>query len=116
LGARIRALLRRQLDDSNNNQLIVDDLIMDSQKQTVKRGEKIISLRRKEFDLLEYLLRNKGKVLKREMILDHVWDDNFESFTNVVDVHVKYLRDKIDKPYQRKLIKTIHGIGYKLDA
>jgi DNA-binding response OmpR family regulator len=113
--ARMRALLRRR-DSLNSNLLVVEDLCIDLIKKIVIRENTPINLRRKEFYLLEYLMRNVGQVLTREMILDHVWESNNEAITNVVDVHIKYLRDKIDKPYGKKLIKTIHGVGYKIQS
>lgn len=114
--ARIRALLRRQPIGLNSNVLAVDDLTFDLYKSTVIREGKTIPLRKKELYLLEYLMRNTGRIMTREMILDHVWDSSSDSLTNVVDVHIKYLRDKIDKPFEKKLIKTIHGLGYKIEA
>lgn len=114
--ARIRALLRRYPASLTSNLLSLDNLTLDLSRKIVKRNENIISLRRKEFYLLEYLMRNSGHVITREMILDHVWESTNESVTNVVDVHIKYLRDKIDKPYKKKLIKTVHGLGYKIEA
>lgn len=116
LKARIRALLRRQHKTFASNTLSIEDLTLDLSKKIAKRGIKIISLRRKEFYLLEYLLRNAGKVVSRGMILDHVWDSNSETLTNVVDVHIKYLRDQIDRSFDKKLIKTVHGLGYKIEA
>lgn len=113
--ARIRALLRRQPQNLLATTLSVDDLTFDLSKRVVKRNGNTIPLRRKELYLLEYLMRNNGQVLTREMILDHIWDSNNESLTNIVDVHIKYLRDKIDKPFKKKLIKTVHGLGYKLE-
>lgn len=115
LSARIRALLRRNPQGLTSNILVLGDLIVDTVKRQVKRGGRTIRLRRKEFDLLEYLARNSGRVLTRGMILEHVWDSNVDSFTNAIDVHIKYLRDHIDKPFNKKLIKTVHGLGYKLD-
>lgn len=112
--ARIRALLRRS-NELRSEQLVAGDLKLDIIRRTVTRNDAPIFLRRKEFDLLEYLVRNKGKVVSRDRILEHVWDDTFDSFTNVVDVHIKYLRDRIDKPFSKPLIKTIHGVGYKVD-
>lgn len=116
LKARIRALLRRQHQTFVSNILPIDDLTLDLNKKNAKRGIKIITLRRKEFYLLEYLMRNAGAVLSRGMILDHVWDSESESFANIVDVHIKYLRDQIDRPFNKKLIKTVHGLGYKIEA
>lgn len=116
LSARIRALMRRAQDAMTSNKITVDDLILDTAQRTVTRGHKIIKLRRKEFDLLEYMMRNAGKVLTRSMILEHVWDNNVDFFTNAIDVHVKYLRDQIDRPFKKKLIKTVHGLGYTLQS
>lgn len=115
LHARIRALLRRQDREICNNILAVGDLTFDLSKKIVVRNHKKLSLRRKEMYLLEYFMRNAGRVITREMILDHVWDSTNESVTNIVDVHIKYLRDIVDKPFDKKIIKTIHGLGYKLE-
>ncbi|HJZ24113.1 hypothetical protein A3G65_00950 [Candidatus Roizmanbacteria bacterium RIFCSPLOWO2_12_FULL_37_7b] len=113
--ARIRALLRRNNTLLNDDILIVDDLVLDVVTRNVVRDSKHIPLRRKEFDLLEYLMRNKNRVLTRGMILEHVWESNIDEFSNTVDVHVKYLRDKVDKPFKKTSIKTVHGIGYKIE-
>ncbi len=115
LQARIRALLRRGPETMISNLLSAGDLTLDLNKRIVIRRGKIIKLRRKELNLLEYLLRNKGRVMSRSMILDHLWDKDTNSSTNTVDVHIKYLRDLIDKPFEKKLIKTIHGIGYRIE-
>jgi DNA-binding response OmpR family regulator len=115
LKARIRLLLRRHQANVSSKTFSVGDLTIDVASKTVSREKTKIILRRKEFDLLEFFIRNPGKVLTRSMILDHIWDSSYDSFTNVVDVHVNYLRKKIDKPFQRALIKTVHGIGYKLE-
>jgi DNA-binding response OmpR family regulator len=74
-----------------------------------------IPLRRKEFDILEYLVLNHGRILTRSMILDHVWECGKEGWNNTVDVHIKYLRDKIDRPFGKSLIKTSYGVGYMVD-
>lgn len=113
LNARIRALMRRT-QDAPANTLTVDDLSVDTVQRSVIRGNKTIKLRRKEYDLLEYMMRNVGRVLTRSMILEHVWDNNVDFFTNAIDVHVKYLRDQVDRPFKKKLIKTVHGLGYRL--
>jgi len=115
LKARIRLLLRRHRNELSSRTFSIGDLSIDVASKTVSREKKNITLRRKEFDLLEYFIRNHGKVLTRSMILDHIWDSSYDSFTNVVDVHVNYLRRKVDKPFQKQLIKTVHGIGYKLE-
>ncbi len=116
LTARIRALLRRSSEKLKDNKLLLDGLEINIAERTVIREGHVIDLRRKEFDLLEYMMRNNGRVLTRSMILEHVWDNNVDFFTNAIDVHVKYLRDRIDKPFKKKLIKTIHGLGYKIQA
>jgi len=116
LKARIRALLRRQSHTVHSSILTVGDLQLDLTHRTVKRGKDSIALHRKEFQILEYFMRNRGKIITRSMILERVWDSGFESLTNVVDVHIKYLRDQIDKNYSKKLLKTIYGLGYKLEA
>lgn len=114
--ARIRALLRRSIESDTTNQLTVADLVVDPAKRLVVRGKKIIELRRKQYDLLEYLVRNKDKVLRREMILEHVWQDDTNVYSNIVDVHIKFLRDCIDKPFDKPLIKTVYGFGYKIES
>jgi DNA-binding response OmpR family regulator len=115
LKARIRVLLRRSQQQQVSNVFVLGDLTVDFTKKKVLRENKEIFLRRKEFNLLEYFIRNSGKVLTRSMILDHVWDSSYDSFANTIDVHVSYLREKLDKPFSTKLIKTVHGVGYKLD-
>jgi len=116
LEARLRALLRRNSLSLKTNTLKIADLSVDIAKKTVIRGNKKIFLRRKEFELLEYLIHNKGKVLNRDMILNHVWDNPGEVTTNIVDVNIKYLRDRIDRPFEKKLIKTVYNFGYKIEA
>lgn len=116
LRARIKALLRRQSGTFSSNILQLADLSFDIDKKIVKRNGIPIELRRKELYLLEYLMRNCGRVVTREMILDHAWDSASEPMTNTVDVHINYLREKIDKPFAKKLIKTAHGLGYKMEA
>lgn len=113
LEARISALARRSNQDHKpNDTIIIDDLEIDSRSKTVKRNGENIQLTAKEFKLLQYLARNAEVILSREKILDNVWDINFDMNTNVVDVYINYVRNKIDKPYQNKLIHTIKGLGY----
>ncbi|HEX8964939.1 MAG TPA: response regulator transcription factor [Patescibacteria group bacterium] len=116
LMARIRVLLRRNHPHHMTNTLHVGNLTLDLTKKVVKRGNRSIPLRRKELSLLEYLMRNRGKVITREMILNHVWASIEDPSTNTIDVHIKYLRDQIDKPFVKKLIKTVHGLGYKIES
>jgi DNA-binding response OmpR family regulator len=115
LTARIRALLRREKKITEKI-LIVADLAMDTQAHAVTRGGKRVTLNRKEFALLEYFMRNSGTMLTRSMILDHVWDMNADPFTNTVDVHMRFLREKIDDGHKKKLLKTVHGYGYKIEG
>ncbi len=114
--ARTRALLRRSPDTLLSNELAVGDLILDIAANTVECKGKKISLRRKCFKLLEFLMRNKNRVMTRSMILEHVWESSIDPITNTIDVHIKSLRDKIDKPFRTSLIKTVHGLGYKIEA
>ena len=109
--ARVRALLRRQTE-AETPLLEVADLILDPARRIVLRGEDKIDLTTKEFALLDYLLRNRDRVLTRTMISEHVWDYDFDSMTNVIDVYVNYLRKKIDAGREPKLIHTVRGVGY----
>ena len=111
--ARIRALLRREKSDKEPV-LKVDDLTLSLVTHRVMRRGKEIELTSKEYTLLEYLMRNPNKVLTRAMISEHVWDYHFDSLTNVIDVYVNYLRKKIDKDFEPKLIHTIRGVGYMI--
>src|SRR5574341_1341102 len=113
--ARVRALLRRGTA-ARAPVLQVADLVMDPATRTVRRGGETISLTNREFALLEYFLRNPGRVLTRTMIAEHVWDYSFDSATNVIDVSVNYLRRKIDAGRESKLIHTVRGVGYVLKA
>jgi two-component system copper resistance phosphate regulon response regulator CusR len=92
----------------------VDDLVLDTVTHRVTRADKEILLSVKEYALLEFLMRNAGSVVTRAMIAEHVWDINFETFTNVIDVYISYLRNKIDKGQKTKLIHTVRGRGYVL--
>ena len=111
--ARISALLRRENKDKTGI-IRVGDLEMDKLKHRVARAEKEIKLTSKEFALLEYLMVNASSVVTRTMISEHVWHEDFDSFTNVIDVYMNFLRKKIDKGHKKKLIHTIHGKGYLL--
>lgn len=113
LVARMRALLRRQRDKKMDF-LKTGGLEMNLLTHQVSRAGKEINLTTKEFMLLEYLMVNAGQVVTRTMISEHVWHENFDSLTNVIDVHVKYLRDKIDRGFKEKLIHTVRGTGYIL--
>ena len=112
--ARVRALLRRASDVTEPLGLTLADLSMDLKRRKVARGEKEIDLQPREFSLLEYLMRNAGQVVSKTMIMEHVWDYNFSPQTNVVESRICYLREKIDKNFERKLIHTVRGVGYVL--
>jgi heavy metal response regulator len=113
--ARVRALLRRG-KAAQAPALQVADLTLDPAARTVKRGGETIPLTNREFALLEYFLRNPGRVLTRTMIAEHVWDYSFDAGTNVIDVYVNYLRKKVDAGREPKLIRTVRGVGYVLKA
>ena len=110
--ARIKALLRRVSDSVS--ELFIDDLRIDLLSRRVFRNNKEIMLTPKEFSLLEYLLRNKGKVLSRAEIIENVWGYDFDPTTNIIDVHIKFLREKVDTGFHKKLIHTVRGTGYVL--
>jgi len=113
--ARIKALLKRsKFTDSYKNVLKVADLVLDNNAKTVKRGSTIIELTAKEFSLLDYLMRNKGRVVSRVEIAEKIWDITFDTGTNIIDVYVNFLRKKIDKNFSPKLIHTVIGMGYVL--
>ena len=110
--ARVRALLRRSGSDAGNVSLVVADLRIDPLTRKVRRGDRDITLTNKEFQLLEYLLRNKGRVLSRVILTEHIWDMHFDSDTNIVDVLINRLRRKLDDGFDLKLIHTVRGVGY----
>lgn len=112
--ARIQALIRRTSPGDEPVRFHVDTLEVDLLKRRVRRDNKPIDLQPKEFSLLEYLLRNRGRVLSKTLLLEHIWDYGFNPQTNVVDVLVCRLRNKIDKGFKKKLIHTIRGVGYVL--
>lgn len=112
--ARIQALLRRAGGVSEPTRLSVGDLAMDLIRREVTRAGEKIDLQPKEFALLEYLLRSAGRVVSKIMIMEHVWDYNFDPQTNVVEARMSRLRDKVDKGFDRKLIHTVRGVGYVL--
>jgi DNA-binding response OmpR family regulator len=113
--ARIRAILRRTQESwGTANKLQVGDLVMDLSVYQVTRGGQTIQLTKREFDLLEYLLRNSGIVLGRDKILDAVWGYEYEVDSNILDVYIRYLRSKIDEPFDKKLLHTVRGFGYTL--
>jgi DNA-binding response OmpR family regulator len=112
LSARVRALLRRGMQE--NTKLVVADLEMDTATRIVKRGEKRIDLKLKEYALLEFLMRHADRPVTRTMITEHVWDIHHDSISNVVDVHISSIRNKIDRGFTTPLIHTIRGVGYLL--
>ena len=113
--ARVQALVRRATRATDPTTLMLGDLTLDLLTRKVTRGGTSIELRPREFALLEYLMRNTGKVVSKTMILSHVWDYTFDPQTNIVDVLVSRLREKIDRPFERKLLRTVRGVGYVLE-
>lgn len=109
--SRIKALIRRS-SVNQNNILKVGDLELDQLSQQVRRGGRRLDLTAKEYALLQYMMMNANRVLSRTMIVEHVWDQSFDGATNIVDVYVRYLRNKVDGGFDRKLIRTVRGFGY----
>lgn len=115
--ARVRALTRRgqaEVKGSKGSQLRLADLVVDTAAKTVTRAGQPIKLTAREFNLLELLLRHQGRVLSRGEIAEHTWEEAFDAGSNVIDVYVNYLRNKVDKPFAKKLIHTVVGMGYVL--
>lgn len=112
--ARVRALLRR--GQPTPERLQVGDLVLDCIRRKVSRGGDPVDLAPKEFSILEYLMRNRGKALSRTMIVEHVWEMDYDGLTNIVDVYIRHLRSKVDDRWPQKLIHTVRGVGYMIDA
>jgi DNA-binding response OmpR family regulator len=112
--AHIKAVLRRPPKRADQI-LKIDDLVIDSDRHLIKRGRQAIVLTRKELSLLEYLVRNRGRVMSRVIIMEHVWDANADPFSNTIESHITNLRRKINLPGKKELIHTISGRGYKVD-
>ena len=114
--ARIRAVLRRGQTSDQMQKLIIADLVLDRVTRQARRNDKIIELTAKEFQLLEYMMRNAGQILTKTMILDRVWGYDFDTQSNIIEVHVNRLRTKVDKDFSTKLIHTVRGVGYVIKA
>ena len=112
--ARVRALARRGYDGQSDDVVCVADLSLDLDRREVHRDGQSIELTTKEFDLLIYLMRNPGRVLSKAQILDHVWGYEAEATSNVVEIYIHYLRDKVDRGFPRPLIRTVRGVGYTI--
>src|SRR3990170_6357090 len=112
--ARLRALGRRRVQPREPDRLETADLVLDLQRRRAARSGKVIELSPKEFALLEFLMRNEGRVVTRSQILDHVWGFEYSPDSNLVDVYVTYLRRKVDRGHDRRLIRTVRGVGYAL--
>ena len=112
--ARVRALMRR--GQPTPERLQVGELVLDCIRRRVTRSNEFIELAPKEFSILEYLMRNRGRPLSRTMIVEHVWDMDYDGLTNIVDVYIRHLRSKIDDKWPVKMIHTVRGIGYMLDT
>ena len=116
LKVRLRVLIRRSAKSAAKiNRLVVDDLELDVSEHSFMRQGKLIHLRRKEFAIMECLMLNAGEVVSRDSLMSYAWSSNDEPWRNTVDVHIKYLRDKIDRPFDYPVIKTVHGLGYKIN-
>jgi two-component system, OmpR family, response regulator len=114
LQARLEVLLRRRVQDVTQTSLQVLDLHMDMLAQHVSRAGQRVQLQPREYKLLEYLMRHAGRVVTRAMLLEHVWGYHFDPQTNVIDVHISRLRQKIDKDFESALLETVRGAGYRL--
>lgn len=115
LSARVAALTRRPPLQTEETSLKAGDLVMDLVRREVRRAGQVIDLLPREFGLLEHLLRRKGRVQTRTMLLENVWDIHFDPGTNVVETHISRLRAKVDKPFDHDLIRTVRGAGYRID-
>ena len=113
LHARVRALLRRNTGPISRVSQVAD-LVLDREQRTVERNGRKIELTVREFDVLEFLMRNTGRPVSRSILMEQVWNMPFDPSTNVVDVYVKYVRDKVDLDGEAKLIRTMRGVGYVL--
>lgn len=116
LQARLETITRRKAGEKTHTLLTLADLELDLLSRTVKRGGKIIDLQAREFSLLEYLMQHAGMLVTRTMLLENVWDYNFDPQTNVIDVHISRLRQKVDKGFDKSLIQTLRGSGYRISA
>lgn len=116
LVAYLRSMIRRNHRIVGANTLKVGDLKLHLKRKEVHRGRKKIDLRRKEFEILEYLMINQGRVVSKENILEHVWEYGLEAASNTLEVHIKTLRDRVDRPFGNPLIKTVRGFGYKISS
>jgi len=112
--ARVRALLRR--GKAGSERLQVGDLVLDCVRRRARRAGDPIELAPKEFSMLELLMRNRGRPLSRTIIVEHVWDTDYDGLTNIVDVYIRHLRSKVDDPWPHKLIHTVRGVGYMIDV
>ncbi len=113
--ARVNALIRRKQSLNAVDKLQIDNLVLDLKKRIVTRNGRRVELQPQEFKILEYLMRHSGQVITRTMLLEAVWNYNFDPQTNVVDVHISRLRSKIDKGFDKQLIQTIRNMGYKIE-
>ncbi len=116
LRARVAALSRRTLDEGAQTITLLDDLVINHLERSVTRGGQSIDLVAKEYQLLDYLVRHRGRIVTRTMLLERVWELDFDPGTNVVESHMSRLRAKIDKPFAKAMIKTIRGAGYRFDV
>lgn len=114
LQARIRACLRANAKEDRQEMIVAGALQLNPATRSIERGGIIIPLTRKEYVVMQYLMEHAGKAVTRASLLQHAWNGSDDAWTNTVDVHIKHLRDKIDRPFPTPLIQTVHGVGYKL--
>jgi two-component system OmpR family response regulator len=115
LQARIRAVLRTSQMVVDKPDITIGPLVLNHANRTVTRDDQVIRLRRKEFSLLEFLMTHVGAPVTRAALMQYAWEGSEDGWTNTIDVHIKHLRDKVDRPFDLQLIKTVHGVGYKLE-
>jgi len=113
--ARIQAVARRSLSEPDDGRLSIADLVLDLRRHAAQRSGRPVELTSKEFSLLEYLLRNAGYAVSRAMITEKVWGYGFDTYSNLIDVHINHLRKKLDQDFEPKLIHTVKGVGYMLE-
>jgi DNA-binding response OmpR family regulator len=113
--ARIQAVARRSLSEPDDGQLAISDLVLDLRRHAVERAGRSVELTPREFALLEYLMRNRGHAVSRAMITEKVWGHGFDTYSNLIDVHINHLRKKLDHDFEPKLIHTVKGVGYVLE-
>jgi DNA-binding response OmpR family regulator len=114
--SKLRTIIRKSYIGICGNKISAGELTVNIHNKTLERGDAFIDLRKKEFELIEYLVRNKGNVVTKETLLEHIWESGIDVGSNTLEVHINRLREKVDRDYDKKLIKTVYGFGYKIEA